>query len=192
MANWLSIGIDGGLHGAVVGISDSLEVIGFFDTPIIDLGKKLKSGKKGTNNAFLEQDMAKQIHDLASTTGFFGIHVILEKAKSMPKQGVVSMFKTGEGFGLWKGILAAFGYSYEIVDVKKWQNKVMTGVTGLDPKSKSISRCQRLFPKLPLKREGSKVLLDGRSDAALIAYYGLLERGQVQEPRPKRTPFKMR
>lgn len=194
MARWLSVGIDGGLHGAVVAINDSLEVVGVFDTPIINLGKKLKSGKEGVNNAFLERDMAEHLRVLIDPQlgfEFDHVSVILEKAHSMPKQGVVSTFKTGEGFGIWKGILAALRCSYEIVDTKTWQTRVMTGVTGLDPKTKSVTRCRRLFPKLPLSREGRKAILDGRSDAALIAYYGLLDLGKIQEQRPKRTAFRL-
>jgi hypothetical protein len=195
MAHWLSVGIDGGLHGAVVGINDSLEVVGFFDTPIIDLGKKTKSGKVGTNNAFLEAEMVSRFQFLIE--GWPKLtnqpHIFLEKAQSMPKQGVASVFKTGEGFGLWKGILAALKLPYSIVAVQTWQKKVMVGVTGLDPKAKSIARCQRLFPTLSLTLpNGKKASLDGRSDAALIAYYGLLENGCVQDRRPKRTPFKMK
>ncbi|MCJ7760692.1 hypothetical protein MUP59_06065 [Candidatus Bathyarchaeota archaeon] len=195
MTSWLSIGIDGGLHGAVVGINDNLEVIDFFDTPIIDLGKKGKGGKVGTNNAFLENEMVGRLRFLLAKAGTHGMNcgtsIILEKAQSMPKQGVVSTFKTGEGFGLWKGILAALGCPYEVIATKVWQKRVMVGVTGLDPKAKSISRCQRLFPGLPLTKPKGKVAsLDGRADAALIAYYGLLELGKVQEQKPKRTAFK--
>jgi len=192
--HWLSIGIDGGLHGAVVGINDRLEVVGFFDTPIIDLGKKKKGGKVGTNNAFLETEMVNKLRWLCKVDSrhYSGVSVFLEKAQSMPKQGIVSTFKTGEGFGLWLGILAALQCSYEVVGAKTWQKRVMVGVTGLDPKAKSISRCQRLFPGLPLtKPKGKVVSLDGRADAALIAYYGLLELGKVQEQRPKRTAFRL-
>jgi len=195
--HWLSIGIDGGLHGAVVGINNSLEVVGYFDTPIIDLGKKGKGGKVGTNNAFVESEMVSKLRLLLGHGGGShyvncGVSVFLEKAQSMPKQGIVSTFKTGEGFGLWLGILAALQCSYEVVAVKTWQKRVMVGVTGLDPKAKSISRCQRLFPGLPLTKPKGKVAsLDGRADAALIAYYGLLELGKVQEQRPKRTAFRL-
>lgn len=195
MAYWLSCGIDPGLHGAVVGIDDSLCVVGFFDTPIIDLGKRTKSGKIGTNNAFLEAEMVSKFEALIA--GWPKLtsqpHIFLEKAHSMPKQGVASMFKTGEGFGIWKGILAALKIPYSLVAVQTWQKRVMVGVTGLDPKAKSIARCQRLFPSLPLTLpHGKKLSLDGRSDAALIAYYGLLENGCIQEQRPKRTAFRMK
>jgi len=184
MASWLSVGIDGGLHGAVVAITNTLEVFAYFDTPIIDLGAKGK-----TKNAFLEQEMVSRLEEVVKSALGMPVMVMLEQARPMTKQGVSSTFKTGEGFGLWKGILAGLKLSYEIVPAQTWMKRVVTGVGGDDTKARSVAKCQRLFPALPLTKPKGKVAsLDGRADAALLAYYGLVIDNKISEP--KRTPVK--
>ena len=170
---WLSAGIDNGLFGAVVLIDNNYNLIKCWDTPIIDLGK----GKK-TKNEFLINEMTNIIMEIKSISErkeAQRVMVWIEKAQAMPNQGVSSTFKTGEGYGTWKGICAGLRLSFDLVSPRMWTKTVLTDIPLGDPKKRSMLKCSRLFPNLSLKKpRGKKDSLDGRADAALIAYYGML------------------
>lgn len=174
MSSWVSVGVDNGLTGAVVCISDQYQLLGYWDTPVINLGVK---GKQ--KNEFAPATMC-QILSLIKKEHIDRkgerVMVWLEVAQAMPKQGLSSTFKTGRGFGLWEGICAGLGLEYDIVHPRTWTKFMLKDIPAGEPKSRSMAKCQRLFPELPLTKPRGKVLsLDGRSDAALIAYYGMLQ-----------------
>jgi len=50
------------------------------------------------------------------------IKVLLEYQRPMSKQGVVSVFRLGRGFGLLEGILRAIFDNVILIDPKTWQN----------------------------------------------------------------------
>lgn len=183
MDEWLAIGIDNGLLGAVVAIDSSFRLVDYRDTPILNLGKKGK-----TKNEFATAEMGKILRDVSSKAAY--VKVWLEVAHAMPKQGVSSTFKTGRGFGLWEGICIGIGLVYDIVHPKTWTKVVLHDVPAGDPKARSMAKCQRLFPTLPLtKPRGTVLSLDGRSDAALIAYYGMSQMlGGLHAPQSKKCP----
>jgi hypothetical protein len=53
--------------------------------------------------------------------------------------------------------------------------KFKSDIAQLKRKERSLTIAKKLFPSLALTRPcGKKMSLDGRSDAALIAYYGML------------------
>lgn len=153
------IGIDPGLSGAVAIIKED-GTAAVIDTPTT----QVKSGKKN-KNLYVESLMADIFREYAGTN----VTVSLEKAQSMPKQGVASTFSTGEGYGLWRGILAALQIPYTIVTPQKWKKAMMSGMG--KEKSASCYRAQQLFPSVELfgPEGGAK---DGRGDALLIAEYG--------------------
>jgi hypothetical protein len=160
----ISIGIDNGLNGAVVAINEQLKIVKWVDTPTISMGKQ-------TRKQYAEAVMARVIRSFLHYE-HGRIHVFIEHAQAMPKQGVSSTFKTGEGYGLWRGICVGLGVRYSIIHPRVWQKQMHQGTPQGDTKKKSIVACQRLFPDLPVlgPRGGTK---DGRADAALIAAYGL-------------------
>lgn len=164
------IGIDNGLNGAVVAIDGKTgHLVDYYDTPTVDLPPK--KGKKTKRRIFAVAEMVSIIREFSNGE----LTAYIEYAQPMPKQGVSSTFATGFCFGLWQGILSSFCIPYEIVHPRVWTSRVLSGPG--DTKSKSMMTCQRLFPKIPLMRPaGRKLTLDGRSDAALIAYYGFLMR----------------
>jgi crossover junction endodeoxyribonuclease RuvC len=86
----------------------------------------------------------------------------------MPKQGVASSFTFGEGFGIWKGIIAAFQLPVELVSPQRWK-KTMLADQGKE-KDASRFKAMQLFPSVAdqLKR----VKDDGRAEALLLAEYG--------------------
>lgn len=91
----------------------------------------------------------------------------IEKVHAMPKQGSVSMFTFGEGFGWLKGVLDMAEISYQEIPPQKWKKEF-----GLNSdKQKSIEVAKQLFPKTNLVPQGGRVPSDGLAEALLMAEY---------------------
>ena len=95
----------------------------------------------------------------------------VELVHAMPKQGVVSTFNFGLGFGLVRGVITALGVPLHLAHSRVWK-----GAYGLC-RDKRDSRviAARLFPSFA--REFSRVKDDGKAEAALIALYGAERQG---------------
>jgi crossover junction endodeoxyribonuclease RuvC len=100
-------------------------------------------------------------------------HVALELQGPRPGQGVVSMFRTGLGYGLWLGLVAGAGLPYSIVAPGAWKRH--HGLTGLD-KSATRYRAQELLPALGAIARCE----EGCAEAALLALY-VLARGRAPD-----------
>jgi crossover junction endodeoxyribonuclease RuvC len=92
---------------------------------------------------------------------------VVERASSMPGQGVASVFKFGQAYGALRAILACLEIPYHLVTPGKWKNYFH-----LDrDKEKSRALALRLWPvaapQFSLKKH------HGRAEAALIARYGV-------------------
>jgi hypothetical protein len=88
----------------------------------------------------------------------------------MPKHGIVSIFRFGEGYGMWQGALAALGIPYQAVLPQAWKKVVFPG-TARD-KAASILFAQRRFPSVSLLASPrSKVPHDGIADALALAEF---------------------
>ena len=57
------------------------------------------------------------------------ITVIIEQQRTHPKEGRVSAFTTGYGFGLWTGILSAMKLPWRTVTGTVWTKEVLKGAT---------------------------------------------------------------
>lgn len=100
-------------------------------------------------------------------------HIYLEKAQSMPKQGVKSMFTYGVGFGKILGWIDSLMIPLTLVTPQQWTKVLHQGCTGKDSKAKSMQASERLFPTIELRAtERSKKPHMGLVDALLIAEYG--------------------
>jgi crossover junction endodeoxyribonuclease RuvC len=101
-------------------------------------------------------------------------HVFLEKAQSMPGQGVTSVFNYADHFGQLQGILIALKLRFQLVSPRIWQKTVLTGVPiGYQPKQRAAIAAKRLFPGLSLLASSrSTKPHEGMVDALLIALYG--------------------
>lgn len=132
-----------------------------------------KSGAMATINEYGEIDAAPfdlqtYIWILQQSLQGDGMKAVVEKVGAMPGQGVVSMFKFGENFGMIQGVLQAFGVPYELVTPQKWKKEF--GVTA--DKNTSIEVCRRLFPLANLKRsERCRKDDDGIAEAILMAEF---------------------
>lgn len=100
-------------------------------------------------------------------------HIYLEKAQSMPKQGVTSMFNYGVGFGHLMGWIDSLMIPFTLVTPQAWMKVMHQGATGADAKAKSLQVAQRLFPEIDFRAtERCKKPHMGLVDACLIAEYG--------------------
>lgn len=92
----------------------------------------------------------------------------VELVGAMPKQGVTSMFNFGKSAGFVEGVLSALGIPYQLVKPRDWKKEFNLN----SDKAKSIEVCQRLFPKVNLRRtERCKKPHDGMAEALLMAEY---------------------
>jgi crossover junction endodeoxyribonuclease RuvC len=91
----------------------------------------------------------------------------VEKVHAMPKQGAVSMFTFGEGYGWLKGVLDAFEISYQEIPPQTWKKEF-----GLNSKKElSIEVAKQLFPEANLVPHGSKKESDGIAESLLMSEY---------------------
>lgn len=167
------IGIDPGKHGAIAVLSSDGNGL-FFDTPLRKVevqGKRDKKGKKKTKEVYDEDAMLALIRRLPR-----GL-VVLETQQAMPpslrdrRQGTVSSFATGEGFGLWRGLLRGQGRRYKLVHPLQWKKAMMSGYS--KEKAASADVAAALFPLLADQFVTPRLrVIDGRSDACLLAAYG--------------------
>lgn len=151
---YLVIGIDPGLNGAIALFDvDKDELIGVTGMPVFNI-----KGKK-----YVDQfGLASILRPFAPTIRF----AFVENVHSMPKQGVASTFKFGDGFGIVKGVLAGLAIPTLLIEPNQW--KRLMKVT--HDKDSSRQRASQLLPSAahlwPNKND------DGKAEAALIAYYG--------------------
>jgi crossover junction endodeoxyribonuclease RuvC len=149
------IGIDPGISGAIAVFRDGkLESVVDMPTVEIASGKTIKRHiSAATLRNILELDM------------YQFSHVVIEKVGAMPGQGVTSMFNFGRSAGIIEGVVAALRMPHTYVTPAAW-TKAVGRPAGKDA---SRMRAMELFPaKADLFKRAKD---DGRSDAALIAYW---------------------
>ncbi len=160
------IGIDPGINGGFVYLSDNGEVQDYYVIPRIGNEVDIKKfaqilGENGLDTVCLEN-----VHAL---------HGVSAKSTS-------SFMRT---LGIIEGVLTALNFPYFKVTPKEWQKEMLVGIpkiikgktkTGKDKtdvKAMSLLAKQRLFPTITLKAtERCKIEHDGLIDALLIAEYG--------------------
>jgi hypothetical protein len=155
-------GIDPGFSGATVVIDDNLNIVNFFDTPVL-------VDSNGRKKIYDMRNLVKIVDDISA---YYPL-ICVEMQQAMPFQGVSSTFCTGFGYGLWLGMLACARLRHFSCRPATWHKAILSGQPGKG-KMRAISKCEELFPELPLTMIGRKKKLDGRADAALIAYYSYL------------------
>ncbi len=96
------------------------------------------------------------------------VFAYVERAQSMPRQGVSSAFNYGVIFGSILTALADLGVGYELVQAAKWKRDL--GLTS--DKRQSLDRVRQMYPRLPLKAKD-----DGLAEAILIARWAMREAG---------------
>lgn len=150
------LGIDIGVSGAIAWLDDTGACAAVIDMPIAD-GIASPHG--------LVQHLRERLREHARPR-----HAYIERAQAMPKQGVVSMFRYGQSYGIVLGVLASYEIPYTLVSPSYWKRTF--GLLGRD-KEAARALAQQWFPCAPLARKCDH----GRAEALLIARWGLLQRG---------------
>lgn len=159
------VGIDPGLDGAVATIGPD-GAASVYDTPTLLVGKKrVIDAKAAAGRLSLVAVPSLPFECWAGTELDPRILIGLERVHTMPKQGIVSAFSFGTGYGVWLGVLAAYGLPHELVTPQAWKKVMLAGA----PKEKDSSRQKaiQLFPGVDLHLKKHH----GRADALLIAEY---------------------
>lgn len=148
------LGIDPGVSGALVWLGE--DGLGYVEpmpaTP-----------KVGLDLAMIRDLLEKDRPDYA----------ILERAQSMPGQGVASMFRYGEGYGALQGILIALRIPFETVHPATW-HKDLCGAHASEgkpaAKARALQVVQRRLPAFPLPP--TKAKREAAVDAVCLALWG--------------------
>ncbi len=151
------LGIDPGGGGALCFADFEKGLLDIVDMPVVVVQRGLKQ-KREINAAMLAAIIRARRPDVAW----------LEKVGAMPGQGSSSMFQFGRGLGAIEGVLAALDIPTHYVAPRVWQAKVAQR----PGKDGGRERASQLFPAYA--SQFLRVKDDGRSDAALIAYYGFI------------------
>jgi len=109
-------------------------------------------------------DDPRAIKDILSPD--WQIFAAIEWAQPMPKQGVVSVFTYGKGYGRLLQLLEDFGIAYQEIRPTMWKKEF--SLIHQD-KEKSIELAKKLFPSISDKLTRKKD--HGRAEALLIAEY---------------------
>lgn len=144
------IGIDPGMKGAMCTLVPVLKLTEFMENKVHPIN--ILSWLESIQNRYSVQV------------------VMIEKVHSILGMSAKSNFNFGYNTGLITGLAQSTGETVDLVTPKKWQKYV--GVTAKGPaiKKNVAGICERLYPHAAIKgpRGG---LLDGRSDALMIAHY---------------------
>jgi len=99
------------------------------------------------------------------------VYVYIERAQAMPKQGVVSMFNYGKGYGKLLGYFEGVNVPIFRVQAQRWKKVVLSAME--HTKEGAIEFCRRFYPTLNLLRTPQCTKPhDGLADALCIAVYG--------------------
>jgi Holliday junction resolvasome RuvABC endonuclease subunit len=147
------LGIDPGIRGglAVVEINDGTapQLIDVLDVPVIGTG-----AKERVNTMLVRDWLAQHNPD----------HALIERAGSMPKQGVASTFKYERAVGSLETVVACSDIPYSIIEPAVW--KKFHHLRGGD-KETARQRALQLFPSAHALFARKKD--HQRAEAALIA-----------------------
>jgi hypothetical protein len=156
----ITIGIDNGLTGGMVAVSDHrASIIGMSVMPVKG---KAKGNEVDSERVFLflMQWPRKDITVILETPG-----------KHSP--GVMALCSMWDSYGAIRSILETRGYRHHRIAPQTWQKAVLGNLEKGQTKPAALSRSKQLWPDESfLATAKSTKPHDGLIDAALIAYYG--------------------
>jgi hypothetical protein len=156
----ITIGIDNGLTGGLVAISDHrASIIGMSVMPIKGKAKGNEVDSEGVF-LFLMQWPRKDITVILETPG-----------KHSP--GVMALCSMWDSYGAIRSILETRGYRHHRIAPQTWQKAVLGNVEKGQTKPAALSRARQLWPDESfLATAKSKKPHEGLIDGALLAEYG--------------------
>ncbi len=147
------IGVDPGKSGGIAAIKNDRQIILLEEYP---------------GDVFGCVNLVKKVLTHYSTCDALSTWVqgAIERAQSMPKQGVRGVFNYGVNYGDWRGCFAMAGIPFDLPTPQMWRKGLITTIG--TAKSPSMDAARRLFPEAELygPRGGAK---DGLAEALLIA-----------------------
>lgn len=153
-----TLGIDPGLRGALALLDSDGKLVELIDMPTLAVTRSRRQ--------LDTHELVGKLEDWHAFEGPF--RVVLEQAIVMPGQGSSSGFKTGVGFGVVLGILAAQKIPHEAIPPQRWQKALFGKVDKGTAKDHAHAMASKLYPCADLGRRKSQ----DRSDALCIALYG--------------------
>ncbi len=158
-------GIDPGFTGAIAILDELGRVVEVFDTPT-KVQDFRKAGKMKTRPVM---DCAGMVAILKTYTLE---EVILEEVNARPGQGVVSMFRFGQGLGTWQGVLGALEIPVRYSLPAAWKEYFDFNKKGKDaPLLAAREYFKDVGKTLRYKKHHN------RADALYLAEYGRLTNG---------------
>lgn len=155
------LGVDPGLYGAFAWYdTDQQRLLKTLPMPLRDPEMVFSTNnRKQIDGAVLAKALAPTNVDL----------VILEHAASSPQMGVSSAFNYGEGFGLIRGILAAYNFPTRLVQPAVWKAACRLSSN----KEQSVALACSLFPEwaATFSSKAQRKSAD-LAEAAILAHYG--------------------
>jgi len=148
------LGIDPGLSGALAFLNVEDGILDIVDMPTVSITRNGKTKNEVSAPMLASVIRARQVDS-----------AIIEKVGAMRGQGTSSMFSFGRSVGMIEGVLAGLMIPVDYVTPQRWQKSI--GVR--DGKDGSREIAARLFPAYAAMFMRKKD--NGRSDAALIAYW---------------------
>jgi hypothetical protein len=158
------IGIDGGLSGALVALSDHP------GPPIAMLPMPTRGKAKGN-----EVDALAIWQWLRTMWADKEMTVILETpGKFSP--GVQALTSQWDTYGAIRSVLETRGIRHHRIAPQQWQKTMLPGCAKGDTKPAALARCRQLWPdETWLRTPKCTKPFDGYLDAALIAEYGRIK-----------------
>lgn len=155
MSLHLTFGIDPGQSGAVAVLVDGA-FAEFVDMPTMP--------RPAGGHQIAAAELARTLRDIRQRHAGADVTAVLEAVSAMPGQGVSSMFRFGEGFGVIQGVLGALAIPVVLVHPARWKKSM--GLTG---REKDVARtvAMQRFPRAAAQLARKKDI--GRADALLIA-----------------------
>jgi hypothetical protein len=161
------LGVDPGLHGAMVALRAHGNRAEIVPTPIL-------TAPKGRDQYDLAE-IADKLRAWKQQAGGDGLMLTIERQQPMPleKGGTIANYNRGRSLAVFESMAVALAIPYQLVLPRVWQAQMLEGTQGDDTKQRSIIAAKRLFPEVSLRRtERSRKDDDGISDAILLAEYG--------------------
>jgi hypothetical protein len=158
------IGIDGGLSGALVALSDHP------GPPVAMLPMPTRGKSKGN-----EVDCLELWNWIRMSSPSGNVTVILETPGkfSAGTQSLCSMWDT---YGAIRGVLESRCIRHHRITPQAWQKVMLPNCAKGDTKPAALARCRQLWPgETWLRTPKCKVADTGLIDAALIAEYGRIK-----------------
>jgi crossover junction endodeoxyribonuclease RuvC len=151
------LGIDPGVHGALAWLdTDTRRIVRVIDMPTV----KATRGKSA-------MDVDGRLFG-GWVDAYHPHRAVVEQVSSRPRQA--GQFAFGTNYGRILGVLECLSIPIQHASPQKWKQEM--GLRGQD-KSMSVRLAVELFPTCARLFHGERGAgLDGRAEAALLAYYG--------------------